>query len=539
MNTASIISNIGNLSKQASALRTYIVRAPALTYLACLSLGAITVLAYAPFNFFLIPIFTLAVLMEIVLSQATAGRAAKAAFFYGLGMFGAGVSWIYVSLHIYGGMPAALAVLATLMFCGFLSLFPALFGALCWYVRRSNTFLSLLILPALWVGSEWLRGVLFTGFPWLVFGYSQIPDSLLSGYAPVLGVYGVSALIALSAALLRRLFISGVPKTMPVLLLLVVWGIGGLLRGVTWTSPVGAPFAVALLQGNVPQDQKWRSDQLDATLDSYRRLVEKSDARLIILPETAIPLFTDQLSTRYAADLSELASAKNADLIMGIVERKSQDGQIRYYNSAISTGVSPSQTYRKHHLVPFGEYIPAKPLFSWVLNVLHIPLTDMSSGGKSQLPLHLAGQRVAVNICFEDVFGEEIIRSLPEATVLVNLSNIAWFGDSLALPQHLQISQMRALETGRYMLRATNTGVTAIINDRGKIMHQVRAHETAILTGVAQGFTGTTPYARLGNLPILLFSGLGVLFMLCALLRKELAAECKDRKGFRKKARTP
>jgi apolipoprotein N-acyltransferase len=434
------------------------------------------------------------------------------------------VSWIYVSLHVYGGMPAALAAIATLLFCGFLSLFPALFGALCWHVRKSNTFLlSLLLLPALWVGSEWLRGTLFTGFPWLAVGYSQIPNSHLSGYAPVLGVYGVSALVALSASLLRSLCIPSVHKALPVLLLFSLWSIGGLLQKITWTDPVGKPFTVALLQGNIPQDQKWRSDRLKATLDSYRTLVEKSEAQLIVMPETAIPLFTDQLSKHYASDLTELARAKNADLIIGIAERESQNGQTRYYNSAITTGISPSQTYHKHHLVPFGEYIPAKPLFGWVLNLLHIPLTDMSPGGSSQLPLQLAGQKVAVNICFEDVFGEEIIRSMPEATVLVNLSNIAWFGDSLALPQHVQISQARALETGRYMLRATNTGVTAIINSHGRIVQQAQPLEVAVLTGAAQGFTGATPYARFGNLPVLLFSGLGVLFTLSAFTRKGIA----------------
>lgn len=491
---------------------------PAVSCALALILGMAMVLGYAPFHLFLLPVVGLATLFGLVVRQASAGRAALVAFCFGLGMFGAGVSWIYISLQAYGGMPVVAAAAATGLFCALLALFPALFGALCWYARCRALSFHLLTIPAIWVGAEWLRGVLFTGFPWLAVGYSQVPGSPLSGYAPVAGMYGVSALVATSSAML--LLLASSPsgrKAMPIALVLGIWALGAMLQQVAWTSPAAPPFPVALVQGNIAQDRKWRAEEVAPTLQSYLSLVLKSRAKLIVLPETAIPVLADQLPPTYLAMLTRHALDNHADVILGIVERIHGNGDLRYYNSAVSTGVSPIQVYRKQHLVPFGEYVP--PLFDWVLDILHIPLTNMSSGVPSQPARDLAGEKVAINICFEDVFGEEIIRALPEATLLVNLSNIAWFGDSLALPQHLQISQMRALETGRYMLRATNTGATAIIDARGRVVQQAPPHEAHVLTGVAQGFRGTTPYVRWGNVLILFFIGAGVLLALLSAFR--------------------
>lgn len=473
------------------------------------------VLGYAPFHLFLLPVIALACLVGLVVKQTSARQAALVGFCFGFGMFGAGVSWVYVSLHTYGGMPAALAGVATALFCAFLALFPALFGVLCWLARRQTLTFYTLMVPALWTGTEWMRGTVFTGFPWLTAGYTQIANSALLGYAPVIGVYGVSAVVAASAALLYYLLCAPTTrKTMIVGLMLGIWALGTTLKQVAWTSPTGSPFSVALLQGNISQELKWRQEAVKPTLESYLSLLHKSNANLIVMPETAIPLFVDQVPSAYATALREHARTNNADLIVGILERYRDSGGMRYYNSAISMGVSLEQTYRKQHLVPFGEYIPAKGLFGWVLDTLRIPLNDMSAGAIPQPVLQLAAQKVAVNICFEDVFGEEIIQSLPAATILVNLSNIAWFGNSLAIPQHLQISQMRALETGRYMLRSTNTGATAIIDQRGRVLKQAQPHEAFVLTGIAQGFTGATPYVWWGNAPILMFIGAGALMAL-------------------------
>jgi apolipoprotein N-acyltransferase len=366
---------------------------------------------------------------------------------------------------------------------------------------------------ALWALSDWLRSVLFTGFPWLTLGYSQVPQSPLAGFVPVVGAYGISLVLVCSAALVGLLFESKFCRPRYLLPVLAIWLAGFGLRQVHWTEPQGELVTVSLLQGNISQDMKWRADQIVTSMDTYARLAEESRSRLIITPEISIPLFREEVSPAYLAQLATYAKQNDGDILVGMVEARG--GGSEYYNSMFSFGVSPDQSYRKHHLVPFGEFIPLKPVFGWVINVLKIPLSDFSRGGLDQQPMNIAGQRVAVNICYEDVFGEEIIRQLPQATLLANVSNDAWFGRSIGPRQHLQISQARALETGRYMLRATNTGLTAIINERGIVLQQVDVFTTTALHGVAQGFTGATPYVRFGNSLVL---GLAGIILLAALL---------------------
>ena len=305
-----------------------------------------------------------------------------------------------------------------------------------------------------------------------------------------------------------------------------------------WTSPAGPPFRVTLLQGSIPQDRKWRADEVASTLNTYQALLHRSQGTLIVLPETALPLFASELPAPYVDNLVAQAKAAGADVIVGVPERVTEGGLARYYNSAISMGTSPAQIYRKQHLVPFGEFIPAKPLLGKLLEHLDIPLADMSPGGAAQPPLHLGAEKVAVNICFEDVFGEEIIRALPDATVLVNLSNLAWFGDSLALPQHLQIAQMRAMETGRYMLRATNTGATAIIDERGRVLKLAEPHRTLALSGMAQGFAGATPYVAAGNLPVLLLCGTGILLALGMMVSRRRRNVLSGKPSINSRSRT-
>jgi apolipoprotein N-acyltransferase len=376
-------------------------------------------------------------------------------------------------------------------------------------------------MPALWVLTEWLRSWIFTGFPWLAVGYSQVPSSPLAGYAPVLGVYGVGMATVASAGLIvviaRRAraaisesakanshaltrTVSEVIRHPAALVLLAIWAAGYGLMQVRWTDPVGAPIRVALLQGNIPQDIKWTPQGLRETLTAYQELALQSSASLIVLPETALPLFLHQVPAGYLDRLAEHARSAQGDVLIGVPERLPSG---EYYNSAVSIGASPPQVYRKTHLVPFGEFIPLRPVLAWIVNVLAIPLQDFSRGTLQPVPMNLAGQRVAVNICYEDAFGEEIIRQLPEATLLVNVSNVAWFGRSIAPMQHLQISQTRALETGRYMLRATNTGVTGIVNERGKAVKVAPQFETAAVTGEVQGHAGATPYVRWGNYAML------------------------------------
>lgn len=492
-------------------------------------LGALTVAGFAPLRLFPLPIVTLAALV-ILWQRAPSPRiAAAVGYAWGLGLFLAGTSWIYVSLHDFGAMPAPLAALATLLFCAYLAAYPALAGYLYARVSSPAAVKAALMLPACWTLLEWTRGWLLTGFPWLALGYSQIPASPLAGYAPILGIYGVTLMSAVTGGLLVALWNGyrgnatgeamaaqqhprgshrGWKFTVPVstFILLAIWLGGYLLREVEWTAPHGNAVSVSLLQGNVPQDLKWRPERVQATLQNYGRLAFSSPSRLIVFPETALPLFLDQVPHGYLAALAEHARKNAGDLLIGVAERL-PDG--RYYNSVISLGTAETQSYRKVHLVPFGEFIPLRPLLGGIVSVLSIPLQDFSRGGIDQRPLRLAGQRIAVNICYEDAFGEEIIRQLPEATLLVNVSNVAWFGRSIAPQQHLQISQARALETGRYLLRATNTGVTAVIDPRGRVVRSAPEFTRAVVTYDVPGRAGATPYIRMGNYAVL---------ALCALL---------------------
>jgi len=290
--------------------------------------------------------------------------------------------------------------------------------------------------------------------------------------------------------------------------LVVLWAGGAALRKVAWTKPYGAPFSVTLVQGNIPQDVKFNDDELAHTLDIYRRHVLQNPAQLTVLPETALPLLRQDVPQPLLDEWRDHAKRHGGDMLIGVFERDWRG----YYNAVFALGVSESGEethYRKNHLVPFGEFIPWRGLFGWIINeVLNIPMGDLARGEEIQTPLKVAGQRVAVNICYEDVFGEEIIQSLPEATLLVNVTNDGWFGNSQAAAQHNQMSQLRALETGRMMLRATNTGVTSIIGADGRIVQQLPEHQQAVLHGMAQGFDGSTPYVRWGNAAVLLLMAL-------------------------------
>lgn len=467
-------------------------------YLAAAAAGALTVAGFAPMSVFPLPIFALCLLL-FLWREAKPRAAFFIGFAFGAGLFGAGVSWVYVSLHDFGSMPAPLAAIGTFAFCAILSLYPAAAG---WGLARLQPRLPVsayLALPALWTLFEWLRGWIFTGVPWLALGYSQI-DSPLAGLAPVAGVYGVSFATALCAGLLY-LIIAGARRARiaGAVTLVLALGLGQLLKQIDWTTAQGAPLNVALLQGNISQDLKFQAGRYAATLATYKRLIEASDARLIVLPETAIPRFLDAVDPGYLSDIARTATGRGADVLIGVPIR---DPDRRYFNSVISVGASPGQRYDKAHLVPFGEFVPWG--FHWVVNTVAIPMSDFSLGKDNPEPLQLAGQRVAPNICWEDAFGEEIIRQLPEATLLVNVSNVAWFGDSLAPSQHLQISRMRAVETGRFMLRATNTGMTAIIDPHGKVLARLPQFTEGILAGEARGYTGATPYVKSGNVPIVL-----------------------------------
>lgn len=467
-----------------------------------LLLGATTVLAFAPFHLPGLAWLTLAGLFFLWSDAPTPGRAAARGFAFGFGLFAAGVSWVFVALHQFGGMPAPLAVGVIALFCAYLALFPALAGWAFARLRSGRPATELMLLaPALWMLSEWLRGWLFTGFPWLVLGYAELPASPLLGFAPVLGVYGLSLAVAVLAGALAFLVRAEMRARQSLAVLTggaALLLAGALLQAVSWSRPSGEPVTVSLLQGNIPQDQKFDFREFQRTLETYLRLARESTAQLIISAESAVPALLEDTPPRFLEALESHAKAQGGDLLLGVF---TQDPITRaYHNSVLSLGVSPPQQYRKVHLVPFGESIPLKPLLGWIFqHLLSIPIDDQGRGESFQRPLRVAGQRVAVNICYEDVFGEEIIRQLPEATLLVNVTNDAWYGRSIAARQHNQIAQMRALETSRVLLRATNTGVTAVIDERGRVVARLPEFTTARLEARVLGREGRTPFVFWGN----------------------------------------
>lgn len=467
-------------------------RRPLVAFLA----GAAMVLAYAPFGLLPLALVALALLTHLWITARGARAAAGLGFLFGLGMFVAGVSWVYVSLHRFGAMPAPLAAFATLAFCAILALYPALAGAVQAKLGAPPALRAALVIPACWTLAEWLRATLLTGFPWLTLG-SAVVDTPLAGFSPLGGAYGASFVTAVGAGLLWCVALGRV-RWAAAAAFAVIGVAGAALRDVHWTEPSGAPFTASVLQGNVPQSLKFDPLRYVRTLETYARLAEASRARLIVLPETAVPRMLDSVDPAYLARLETAAQRNGGDLLLGVPVRVAPG---EYYNAVLSLGVSPRQLYYKAHLVPFGEFVP--PGFGWVVRVLSIPLADFSRGPAQPAPLRVAGQQIAVNICYEDAYGAELIRQLPQATLLVNASNVAWFGDSLAPAQHLQIARARALETGRMHLAATNTGLTAAIDRDGRVLARLAPFAEGRLEVEVQGYAGTTPYVRYGDWPAL------------------------------------
>lgn len=463
-------------------------------------LGALLVLAFAPFGFGALAVVDLAVFFSLLWHAGNSRMAAWLGYSFGLGLLGFGVFWLRISINQFGGIAPPLGLVFTLLFILIMALFFALMAWIAFRLgnTRGERFFMLVAAPLVWLAVELLRAYLFTGFPWLSVGYSQT-DLPLEGVAPLFGVFGVGLLVALSAGLLALW-----RHRWAIPVLVVLWGAGYALSWVQWTHSLAEEIPVALVQGNIRQLDKWRPSMFNPTLELYQRLTDKAPgARVVIWPETAIPAFTDKVEQSVLRPLDEKMREQGRDLLTGIVSRQ-PDG--RYYNAMLSVGVSGRHAYYKRHLVPFGEYLPLAPLLEPVLDFLDIPMSDFSPGNGEPSPLKLAGYRAGVDICYEDAFGNEVAAALPRAVFLVNASNDAWFGDSLAPHQHLQIARMRALETGRYLLRATNTGISAIIAPDGTIRQQLPQFERTLLQGTIQPMQGMTPYAYWRDTPLLMLS---------------------------------
>jgi apolipoprotein N-acyltransferase len=494
--------------------RARLAQRPALRALIAAIAGAATVGGFAPLGQPLLALAGCVVLVHLWQSAPSPRAAFRDGFWFGLALFGTGVSWVYVSLARFGGMPAPLAGIATLGFCAYLAVFPAASGWLQARLPAPAWARAALAIPAAWTLFEWLRGWLLTGFPWLDMGYAAL-DTPLAGYAPVGGVTLLSLATLVCAGLLWCLAAGPGRAQAAVALGLIVAG-GAALQTVHWTTPLSVATPVTLLQGNVPQDLKFDPARYAHTLETYAQLAEQSRGRLIVMPETALPRFLDLVDPAYLARLEAIGRRNGGDLLIGAPLR---DASGRYTNSVVSLGTSPHQSYDKVHLVPFGEFVP--PGLGWVMRWLSVPLAEFSPGAPDQPPLEVAGQRVAVNVCYEDAFGAQIARALPAATLLVNVSNVAWFGDSLAPAQHLQIGRMRALETGRMVLTATNTGITAAIAANGTVLGRLPQFAQGRLEVAALAYAGATPFVRVGNgLALALAVGLLIASLLVARLQR-------------------
>lgn len=429
----------------------------------------------------------------------------------------AGTGWLFISMHRYGGLPAWLSGLAVLALASFLALYLALAMALFRWLRTGRAGADAALFAACWLMAEWARGTLFTGFPWVASGYAHV-DSPLAPLAPWVGVYGLGALAAMLAAAFAWCGWRG--RVWAGLLLVLGWAAQQVGLGpIEFTRPTGR-LQVSLLQGNVPQDEKFSPERLPETLTWYGQALIHAPGELVIAPETAIPLLPAQMPDDYWETLRSRFAVGGRSALVGVPLGDEDEG---YSNSVAGLSARaaawPGGSYRydKHHLVPFGEFIPFG--FRWFVDMMNMPLGDFDRGSLVQPPFPVQRadggvEQVAPNVCYEDLFGEELAARLvdgrPQATVFANVSNIAWFGRSLAVEQHLQISRMRTLELQRPMLRATNTGATVVIDHRGRVTHALPAHTRGVLTGEVQGRSGLTPYAhwagRLSLWPLLLLA---------------------------------
>ncbi|MET0046932.1 MAG: apolipoprotein N-acyltransferase [Sedimenticola sp.] len=458
--------------------------------------GVLAVPAFAPFSLFPLALVSTALLL-LLWQDAAPRQAFRDGWLFGVGLLGFGVFWVHISIDQFGNVGTVLAIIITLGFILLMALYYGFAGWLACRLSGPGGGDRILVSALLLVLFEWLRGWILTGFPWLALGYSQI-DSPLAGVAPVLGVYGVSLAVVLTSAGLvmvltgragsRRAALLGVP---------LLWLSAALLGQVEWTRASGNALGVSMIQGNIAQEAKWKRENLQPTLALYAGLTnEHWESDLIVWPETAVPAFAHQLEEHFLSPLAAVAEKRGSALLMGIPVWHQDEKQ--YYNAVLTFG-SERDSYYKRHLVPFGEFMPMKSLLEPLIDFLQIPMSDFAAGVSERPLLNFGGYPVAASICYEDAFGEEMIQALPEAAFLVNVSNDAWFGDSLAPHQHLEIARMRALETGRYMLRATNTGISALIGPRGGLLGTSPAFEQHVLTGEILPMEGSTPYAWLGN----------------------------------------
>lgn len=466
--------------------------------------GALFTLAFSPFDYWPLSFLSLTIISWIWLQAKN--KSAWYGFLFGLGNFASGVYWVYISLYRFGNAPLIFAILANILLILYLALYPAAVGYLLQRFSAPRSLQRALLIPLLWLAAEFLRAYLLTGFPWLSVGYSQL-HTLLQTLAPLLGIFGTGLFLMLICALAAY---SICQRTFyPCFIISLLFALIIACRSLSFTYPIGQPFSVALVQGNAAQLTKFDPKQMQKDMQDYIDLSLQRQEAVIIWPETAVAFMEQDIKEAVLMPLDRLFKERGQAVVTGIPSGNLQGD---YYNSVISLGLAQGQ-YHKHHLLPFGEFIPFKSLFKIFSRYVDMPLGDFSRGEARQSPIYTQGIPAAVSICFEAAFGRQVrLGGLPQAQYLINVSNDGWFQGSIAAHQHLQMNQMRALELGREMARATNTGITVFIDSQGKITQSLPQFEQAVLSGWVQPRTGLTPYARFGNK---LFIGLWLLYALC------------------------
>jgi apolipoprotein N-acyltransferase len=446
----------------------------------------------------------------MVLWQGAMPReAARLGFLFNAGTFTAGTYWLYSSIHGFGGAPGWIAVGLMAALVAIMAAYHALLGyAVARWLPPRGAARWLAGMPAAWLLIEWWRGWFLTGFSWLSLGYSQT-DTWLAGLAPVAGVYGLSAVLLISAGALVTL-LRGNPREriIAVAVLAVPWVAGALLRPIDWTHPGGAPVSVAILQGAVPQDEKWADDHHDEILGRYGQLAEEAlGARLIVMPEAALPDLASELEG-YLTALKHEAAAHGSVVVLGILRADSQD---HYFNSVLALDERASW-YDKHHLVPFAEFFPVPGFVRSWMRLMNMPYSDFTRGAPVQAPLSAARLKLAASVCYEDAYGSSIIAAAKEADALVNVTNDAWFGHSSARYQHFQIARMRAIESGRFLIRAANDGLSGVIGPHGEPLDMAPPYRTVVLRSEVTPRAGATPYAYVGNWLVVALAAAGLAY---------------------------
>jgi apolipoprotein N-acyltransferase len=467
------------------------------------AIGAALNLAFAPFDWWPIGFLAPAALFGLIRGLPPR-RAAAAGAAFGVGLFAVGTYWLYTCIHGFGLVPIWLTLFLQAALVAIMASYCML---LCFLANRfwlkGGAARDWLALPALWVLFEWLRGWLFSGFPWLSIGYAFI-DSPLAGWAPLLGVYGITWAAGYAAVAVNVLLWpgSGTSQRLAALGALCALFIApSLASRVEWTHPVGPAFPVAAVQAAIPQDQKWQESNREATIARYSELTDQAwGARLIVWPEAALPVLANNIQD-YLQSLQVAGRRHDADFAIGLVKYESATQQ--YFNGLLVLSQAGGGWYFKRHLVPFGEYFPVPAFVRTWMRLMSLPFDDLTAGAENQSVLSAAGQKLGLTICYEDAYGSHQLQVLRQATLLINVTNNAWYGDSSAPHQHLQISRLRALEAGRYLIRAANDGITALIGPKGQIVARLPQFQEAVLHGEVQPMSGLTPYARCGNYPVI------------------------------------